>query len=49
MSVQEIRRQSIIFLTPKPSQKKFPNQLEFLYGFLQPQTLTPLITLYGVF
>ena len=45
MSEQERKKnekESMICLTSKPSQKKFPKYLEFLYGLHQTQTLTPI-------
>ena len=51
-------KKSMICLTPKQSPKKFPKELEFLYGLqanvflegvVQAQTITPLITLYEAF
>ena len=38
----------MICLMPKPSQKKFPKWLEFIYALHQAQALTPLITQYGL-
>ena len=48
MSKKRDNKESMICLTPKPSQKTFLNNRSF-YGLYQSQTLTPKITLYEAF